>query len=138
MLLLRALHAVCEDSHSLFSAAALCLFGSGEVYFLLRLLAKHEADANPARYSPGFADSLAGGSSRASPDLCLLALANATGQHFLLHTASDKATPLLFRPADFQGLSKGKPAYLLARTARARQVRASGPQGPVARSDLCG
>ena len=51
-----ALHAVCEDANSALSAAALCLFGSGELYFLLRLVAQHEARTNPARYEAGFAD----------------------------------------------------------------------------------
>jgi len=115
-----ALHAVCEDANSVFSAAALCLFGSGELYFLLRLVAKHEAAANPTRYEAGFADSLGGGSSRPSADLVLLALANATGRHFLLHMASDGAMPHLFRPSDFQGKSKEQPAYVIARTAGAR------------------
>ena len=112
-----ALHAVCEDANSVFSAAALCLFGSGELYFLLRLVAKHEAAANPTRYEAGFADSLGGGSSRPSADLVLLALANATGRHFLLHMAGDGAMPLLFRPSDFQGKSTEQPAYVIARTA---------------------
>ena len=115
-----ALHAVCEDANSVLSAAALCLFGSGELYFLLRLLAKHEAASNPARYEAGFADSLGGGSSRPPADLVLLALANATGRHFLLHMASDGAMPLLFRPSDFEGKSKEQLAYVIARTAGAR------------------
>jgi hypothetical protein len=115
-----ALHAVCEDANSVLSAVALCLFGSGELYFLLRLVAQHEARTNPARYEAGFADALGGGASRPSADLVLLALANATGRHFLLHMASDGGMPLLFRPADFQGKSKEQPAYVIARTAGAR------------------
>lgn len=114
-----ALHAVCEDANSVFSAAALCLFGSGELYFLLRLVARNEAQNNPVRYEEGFADSLKGGASRPSADLVLLALANAMGRHFLLHVASDDV-PLLFRPVDFQGKSKDQPAYVIARTTGTR------------------
>ena len=47
---------MCEDANSALSAAALCLFGSGELFFLLRLVAQHEARTNPARYEAGFAD----------------------------------------------------------------------------------
>ena len=50
------LHAVCEDANSALSAAALCLFGSGELFFLLRLVAEHEARTHPERYEAGFAD----------------------------------------------------------------------------------
>lgn len=113
------LHAVCPDANSVFSAAALALFGSEDLYFLLRVVAKHEAAAHAARYPPGFADALADGQARPSADVALLALANATGKHFLLHVEADGGMPLAFRPTDFEGKSKDAPMYVLARTAGA-------------------
>ena len=47
---------MCEDANSALSSAALCLFGSGELFFLLRLVAQHEARTHPERYEAGFAD----------------------------------------------------------------------------------
>lgn len=106
---------VVEGVNSVFSAAALALYGTEDLWFLLRIVAKHDAASYPERYSDGLAHTLGELSAAVSADEALLALANATGVHFLLHGASDGGLQHVFRPADFAGKSKDQPAYVLAR-----------------------
>ena len=107
--------ALVEGVNSVFSAAALALFGTEDLWFVLRLVAKHDAAACPERYSDGLAHALGELSAAVDPDEALLALANATGVHFLLLGAADGGLPHAFRPADFVGKSKDQRAYVLAR-----------------------
>jgi len=70
---------------------------------------------SPPAVADGLAHSLGELSAAVDPDEALLALANATGAHFLLRGAADGGLPHAFRPAAFVGKSKDQPAYVLAR-----------------------
>jgi len=105
---------VTEDFNDLCSAAAVALFGTEELYFLVRLVLKHHVAAHPSRYPEGLTSRLDTFASEVDSEILLQVLADCTGVHWLLHLSACEV-PFAFRPSGSSGSARGLPAYALAR-----------------------